>query len=99
MSRTDSETYNVCEYLLRKHGPVYMKLGGAIEDSHDVVRATPKPPAKITPKLVSRMVKLYANGKGMNCYEISAALQVGRITVWRHLRQAGVWHSSTGQNA
>ena len=92
MAQFEAESARAIEYLIRKHGPLLMRMGGSLEDSRDAGPCKDnKSPTTITPKMVSRMIKLYKDGNGMGIEEIAADIGVGRITVWRHLRKANAW--------
>lgn len=93
MPEFENESARACEYLLRRYGPKFMRLGGSTEDSRDsFINPNYKPAKKITAKMIAKMVRLYDGGNGLNREEISAKMGLGHITVWRHLRKAGVWN-------
>ncbi len=92
MAEFEAESAKAMEYLIRKWGPVCMRLGGSLEDSRsDAPEKECKTPTVITPKMTARMIRLYDNGNGMNLDAIAAEIGIGRITVWRHLRKNNAW--------
>jgi DNA invertase Pin-like site-specific DNA recombinase len=92
MAEFEAESAKAMEYLIRKWGPVCMRLGGSTMDSRDEhLNRDYKPPTTITPKMTARMIRLYKDGEGMNIDDIAAEIGVGRITVWRHLRKNNAW--------
>lgn len=89
------------EYLIAKHCPPLMRMGGgSIEEEAAIKERTERcrpdnvrPPTKITPQILAKMIELYQPPREMGITEIAQKLDIAASTVVKNLRKAGAWEN------